>query len=69
MHVDTTVSNSTSVVPSGCVNDAGETILTPHKNPEGEKKCSLKGTSITVEKFKSPVPEENGMDVSTSSSP
>jgi len=70
MHVDTTLSNSTSVVPSGCVHDAGETILTPHKNPEGEKKkCSLEGTSITVEKFKSPVPEESGMDVSTSSSP
>lgn len=62
MHVDTTLSNSTSVVPSGCLNDAGETILTSHKNPGGEKNCSLEGTSITVKKFKSPVPEENGMD-------
>lgn len=42
MHVDTTLSNSTSVVPSGCVNDAGETILTSHKNP-GEKKMQFRG--------------------------
>ena len=43
MYVRITLSNSTSVVPSGCVNDAGETILTPHENPEGEKKMQFRG--------------------------
>ena len=41
MYVRITLSNSTSVVPSGCVNDAGETKVTPHENLEGEKKIAV----------------------------
>ena len=41
MYVRITLSNSISVVPSGCVNDAGETKVTPHENLEGEKKIAV----------------------------